>query len=113
MPTIVFALVEDRLNFCVKSRRAEVEIDEPGPGNLDLLDLVGVGQLLHDGGSDVTGAAARRLGDPHRNVGCEVSVSGITGAFNRALGRELPGRIGEFGQAGQSVVEEFRYRGLH
>jgi hypothetical protein len=40
-------------------------------------------------------------------------MSGITGAFNRALGRELPGRVGEFGQAGQSVVEEFRYRGLH
>jgi hypothetical protein len=59
------------------------------------------------------GSAARRLGDPHRNVGCEVSMSGITGAFNRALGRELPGRVGEFGQAGQSVVEEFRYRGLH
>ncbi len=113
MPAVILALVEDRLYLCVEGRRAQVEIDETGAGDLDLLQLVGVRQLLRDGGSDIAGAAARRLGEPHRNVGCEVTMRGIAGALDRALSLEPPGRVSEVGQAGQSVVEKFRYRGLH
>ena len=97
----------------MKGCRAQVEVDETGACDFDLLQPVGVGQLFCDGGSDVARAATRRLREPHRNVGREVPVRGITGALYRALHREPPGGVGEVGQAGQSVVEKFRYRGLH
>ena len=40
-------------------------------------------------------------------------MSGITRTLDRALRREPPGRVGEFGQVGQGVFEKFRNRGLH
>ena len=113
MPAVVLTLLEDRLYFRVKRLGAQVEIDEPGPGDLDLLELVGFRKLFRDGRGDVTRAAPGGLGEPHGQVGGEVPVSDVPGALDRALGLEPSSRFGEVGQAGQSVVEEFRYCGLH
>ena len=104
MPAVILALVEDRLHLCMEGRRAQVEIDETRAGDLDLIQLVGIGQLLHDGGGNIAGAAAGRLGEPHSDIGCEVPVSGVTGALDRALGCETTGSVGEVGQAGKRIV---------
>ena len=113
VPAVVLAALENRLQLRVEGGRRQVEIDETGAGDLDLLQLVGLGDLLDDGRGQVARAAARRFCEAHRDVGREVTVRGIAGALDRALGREVARRVGEFGQAGQGVVEKFRYRGFH
>ena len=58
MAPVIFARVEDRLDFFVESQRAQVEVDETRSGDLDLLDPVGGGKPLNDGSGDVARVAA-------------------------------------------------------
>ena len=93
--------------------RAQREVDEARAGDLDLFEFVRVCDLFDDGCREVARTAARRLREPHGDVGCEVPVRGIAGALDRAFSRKVSRRVGEVGQAGNGVVEEFCYRGFH
>ena len=42
LPAVARTLVENGFNFCVKSGRAQIKVDETRPGNFDFIDGVDI-----------------------------------------------------------------------
>ncbi len=80
------------------------EIDEPGAGDLHLLDGGVLFQCGHDQLGDFARWLARRLGQAHREVAGEVAVGGIA--------RTLHAKTVENDVGGQYVALEARQRGV-
>ena len=58
LATVGRAGLEDRLHLGVEGARAQVEVDEAGARDLDLVDLRAVGQRVDDAGRDLASRIA-------------------------------------------------------
>jgi hypothetical protein len=84
---VAAALREDALHFRVIRGRAQEEIDEAGPGDLDLRNAGVGGQRGDERGGEVARLLARQLGEQQRGIGREVAVVAALGAFDDERGR--------------------------
>ena len=80
--TVSLARLQYRPQLGVKRLRAQVKIDEAGPGNLDLLNLVAARQRVEQTCSDIARALFQRLREPHCNIAGKVAVGGVARALD-------------------------------
>ena len=113
LPTILFTVVEDVPDLVMPGNCTQVEIDESGAGNLDLVD----GVALSEPGDYSLGQRARitvrRLGQAHRDVAREVTVARVARSLQGAYGREFCGVLLDIRQCGERVVNRLCDQGLH
>ncbi len=106
-------LLENRREFGVIGIGAEVKIDEAWPGDFDLVEIAAFAKLIDNFGRDITWTFSRGLRQPHRNVACEVAMTRIARAFERAFDREVASDLGKFGQSIQGILENVGNNRFH
>ena len=106
LATIVLAAREYRLELAVIGRRAQVEVNEAGPRNLDLVEFAACADMLDDLAGQVSRTAASRFRKPHCDIRREVPMALVPGALDRRGDVDSVQRIGEFRQLGQRGAQQ-------
>ena len=98
LASIVFAGLEDRLEFAMECLITQSEIDKSRSSDLDLLDRVALRHCIDDGLRNLSRVSAERFCELHRHIRGEVAMAGVTRTFDGCADRGYLGRIAELRQ---------------
>ena len=104
-------VVEERLGALGEEAVGEVEVDEAGPGDLDLREVGVAGERVGDQLGEVARRAGERLAELEAGGDLEVAELRLAGAHDGEFGGDLLRRAGARGEGGggaaAEVLEEF------
>ena len=81
LPAVVVAVVENTGYFLMKRRTGNVKIDKAGAGNFDFVNELAWRQMFDDLRGKLSGILADGFSKAHRDIRCEVTVTGVARTF--------------------------------
>ena len=95
LPTIVCALAQSGFQLDMKSCWAEVKVNEPGPCDLDFVDLMTIAQCGDNARGELSRVFSCGLGKSHGDIARKVTVTGISRTLDRTFDRKIACSLGE------------------